>query len=201
MGHCWTPEEKARLIDVWNEPGSLKAIAAQHFPGRSFESLKAMGRNLDLPANRKERLQYRLPPAAGEILVRKALEHNESLTCYEMEIIIGSVTIQTVQEYVKRWFEAGELHIVGWRRRSNDGQWSAAYKIGKGDNVPKPAPKPLAKVSRESYARQVGGLKKTSNPFLVAAGLVEAPKDGKGRVYKQSMEVDEWIHRGLGEAA
>jgi hypothetical protein len=191
MDRNWTPEEKARLVDVWNEPCSLKALAAQYFPGRSPEGLKAMGKRLELPSNRKKRLQYRLAPAPGEILVRKALEHNSSLTCYEIEIIIGSVTIQTIQEYVKRWFEAGELHIVDWRRRSNDGHWSAAYKLGKGVNVPRPAPKPAAKVSRERYARQIGRMKKNSNPFLAAAGFVQAPAGARGRVYKQAMNIND----------
>lgn len=187
----WTEEEKILLGKVWLEPGSLKLLAAKYFPARTSDGLKMMGVRLGLPSTRG-RLKYHRRPGACAIKVRQALEQNDSLTCYEIEALLGgSVTLQTVQDYAKRWFLAGETHIAGWRRRSPDGQWSAAYKLGKGVNEDRPAAKSGNQVNRERYARSVG-CKKTTNPFLVAAGLVEAPKCSNGRVYAQPMEIDDW---------
>lgn len=181
----WSDKERALLELVWNEPGSLKMLAAKYFPGRTSEGLKSAGIRLGLPASRG-RLKYHRPLAPGAQSVREALESNDSLTCYEIEIIAGTVTLQTVQKNLKQWLEAGEVHIVGWRRRSHDGQWSAAYRLGRGENVPKPARKTQVQVNRDQYARNVGMRKKT-NPFLVCAGLVAPPPSASGRIIRQDM--------------
>lgn len=188
----WSDEDKARLASVWNEPGSLKMLAAKYFPGRTAEGLKSVGVRLGLPSTRG-RLKYHRPLAPGAKSIREALETNDSLTCYEIEIIAGTVTLQTVQKNLRHWLEAGEVHIVGWRRRSHDGQWSAAYRLGRGENVPKPARKTQVQVNRDQYARNVGMRKKT-NPFLVCAGLVQIPVGTVGRVYRQSMSINNEEH-------
>lgn len=186
---AWTDEEDELLKRVWGEKGSLKMLAAAYFPDRTGKALADRAPRIGLPTKRGNLGHGQVSFCA--IQIKRAIEENGALTCYELEKAAG-VQLPRAQEIVRGWLEKGECHIVDWRRRSSDGPWSAAYALGKGENVPKPARKSGALVKREYLARRYGK-KRTPNPFAVAAGLVQAPPAQTGRVFKQEMEVDQWF--------
>ncbi|MEX3933304.1 hypothetical protein AB4Y32_16125 [Paraburkholderia phymatum] len=174
----WIEEEDERLKRVWGEKGSLKILAAKHFPGRTGKGIADRARRIGLPTKRGNLGHGQVSYCAMQM--RKAIEENGPLTCYELESAAG-VKMARAQEIVREWLENGECHVVDWRRRSSDGQWSAAYALGNGENIPKPARKSIASVKRDWYARR-HGKKRTPNPFAAAAGLVTIPQGQQGRV-------------------
>jgi hypothetical protein len=152
---------------------------------------------LGLPMGRGD-LKYERGLSPCELAIRNALDEHGALTCYELEEA-GIVKLGRAQAITKRWHENELCHIVDWRRRCNDGQWAAVWKYGSGVDKPKPPRKTPSQLGRERYARTVGVLKR-ANPFAVALGAIQPPGAAtKGRVFKQSMEIDGWEHKGLRE--
>ncbi|WP_027815181.1 hypothetical protein [Paraburkholderia bannensis] len=73
------------------------------------------------------------------------------------------------------------VHIVAWRWPEAFGRAEALWALVSAPDAPEPMG---AKRLRRGALRR-------ANPFLAAAGLVQAPAGRPGRVYKQSMSVND----------
>jgi hypothetical protein len=181
---AWPKEDDDRLREAWNAPGPLKWKLDQ-FPGRTWAALCNRGAFLGLP-RRTDRRVIGMQTAWAEDEVVKALTDSDPLTVREIARASG-----VSESHVSKLLRGGrgtKYRIGDWtRQRSNGtGDYWPKWELGSGSDAPKPANQ--TREERNAVVRSKRRMKAAqSNPFLVAAGLIQAPKCSKGRVYAQSM--------------
>lgn len=91
------------------------------------------------------------------------------------------VTADRVRKLISE--HRAEVHIKSWRWSDDRMSIAALWTLGDGPDAPKPMG---LRRWRDMNKRR------RPNPFLAAAGLVQAPtNEATGRVYKQAMEVED----------
>lgn len=181
---AWSPEEDARLRQAWNAPGPLKWKLDQ-FPGRTWAALCNRGVFLGLPTRTKKRV-IGMKTAWAEDLIVQALQDSDPLTVKEL-----ALKSRVSPSHVGRLLSDGhgkKYRIADWTRTrfTGCGDWWPKWELGNGPDDPKPAKQ--TRPERNKSVRAKRRIKAAQrNPFLVAAGLIEAPKRGIGRIYKQDM--------------
>lgn len=73
------------------------------------------------------------------------------------------------------------VYIVDWRWPASLGRAEALWALGNAPDAPEPM----------GAQRARRGAVRRANPFLAAAGLVQAPVGRPGRIYKQSMSIND----------
>lgn len=181
---AWSKEDDDRLREAWNSPGPLKWKLDQ-FPGRTWPALCNRGVFLGLPRRTAKRV-IGMQTAWAEDLIVKALTDSDPLSVKELALASG-----VSESHVYRLLKDGhgkKYRIAEWTRQrfTGCGDWWPKWELGKGQDAPKPANQ--TREERNASVRAKRRVKTMqSNPFLVAAGLIQAPKHGKGRTFKQDM--------------
>jgi hypothetical protein len=104
----------------------------------------------------------------------------------------------TAHKYLTIKHDAKQIHIADWSRKSPSAKPSPVWRLGPGEDAPHPGrltnTAKERKYRREDVQRRVqaGETVRGINPFATAMGIAEVPKGQTGRVYKQSMDVEEW---------
>lgn len=192
---AWSKEEDDRLREAWNSPGPLKWKLDQ-FPDRTWPALCNRGAFLGLPRRTDKRvIGTNVSWTEGDLV--KALTDSDPLTVKDLVRVTG-LSASNLQ----RLLNAGhgkKYRIAEWTRNrfTGCGAYWPKWELGSGPDAKKPANQTRAeRNARVRAKRRVKAAQ--SNPFLVAAGLIEAPKLGKGRVFKQDMVIH--LHDELEEA-
>lgn len=181
---AWSKEEDDRLRDAWSSPGPLKWKLDQ-FPGRTWPALCNRGVFLGLPTRTKKRV-IGMKTAWAEDQIAKTLIASDPLTVKELARLSG-----VSASHVGRLLGDGrgkKYRIAEWVRTrfTGCGDWWPKWELGSGPDAPKPMNQTRAQ--RNASVRAKRRIKAAqSNPFLVAAGLIEAPKRSKGRIFRQDM--------------
>lgn len=190
---AWTKDEDDRLRRAWDEPGPLKWKLNQ-FPGRTWPALCNRGKFLGLKRRTHKRVIGMKTAWVEEVLIN-TLQNADALTVKELSVLTGASVSQ-----VYKLLSDGhgkKYRIAEWTRTrfTGCGGWWPKWELGSAPDASKPANRTNAQ--RNASVRSKRRIKQLqNNPFLVAAGLIEAPKHGKGRVFQQSMDVDEWTKTG-----
>ncbi|WP_407971408.1 hypothetical protein ACJ51O_07865 [Burkholderia pyrrocinia] len=111
----------------------------------------------------------------------RAILEQEQLSVRELVKRCG-VSQQRVSELLT--IHRAEVHIVDWIPPEGRAQWRPVWAVGTGPDVPCPA------AIKSDAARGARSAMKR-NPFLTAAGLVTIPAGERGRVFQQSMDVND----------
>lgn len=181
----WTPEENAILAEIWASPRTIKA-GMHRLPNRTYDAARVHAEILGLgnktPAQKGSRSPY-------FIKIARSIAANGPLTTLEISRILGVCrrTIQRILDdchgtdfYIGDWKKVGSNHIA------------AAWMIGSLDDAPKPEPK-TAREAHKDYRTRKKIKAGKYDPFAVAAGLIRPVCTvHTGRVYQQSMDIDEW---------
>ncbi|WP_133254664.1 hypothetical protein [Paraburkholderia unamae] len=146
------------------------------FPRHTPHSVRRMAQSEGLARPRSGVVKFR--PGRDRLL--KLLKKESHLTAHEIGARLG-LTYRGAQNITLEY--RADLRIVGWLPPPNKGKWAAQWALANGmPDVPKPfLPK----------GTKTGGNKR-ANPFAAAAGMVVVPSGETGRVFVQSMDVDEW---------
>jgi hypothetical protein len=147
----WTAAEVALLREVWFEKGSLKEVAARHFPSRGWRGLMEQGRELGLPIRTKLRgSSYSW--VAEE--VNRVLAAEPNLTVPELvKRCAGSrkrITTLLADGHGTEYFKSGWERV----RVSGNGGWWPRWSLGAGPDAPKPEAMSDAFNGRQYRARQ-----------------------------------------------
>lgn len=183
---AWSPEEDQRLKDAWSAPGPLKWKLDQ-FPGRTWPALCNRGVFLGLPTRTKKRV-IGMKTAWAEDQLIKALTDSDPLTVKELARSAGVSVSRTYSLLCDG--HGKKFRIAEWTRTrfTGCGDWWPKWELGSGPDAPKPANQ--TREERNASVRAKRRVKTAqSNPFLVAAGLIEAPKRGNGRIFRQEATV------------
>jgi len=125
MGARWTPEDDARIADLWQSERTTKS-ALPEFPGRSIESIRKRAAALGLP-------DKRMPPSTLPEKARAYLKTVPTATAKEVADDVRSCE-QRMRDALRGMAKRGEIHVV-----SHDGPHNAAvYAYGPGENAIKP---------------------------------------------------------------
>lgn len=181
---AWSPEDDQRLIEAWSSPGPLKWKLDQ-FPSRTWPALCNRGAFLGLPTRTKKRV-IGMKTAWAEDQLVKTMQDSDPLPVKELARLSG-----VSASHVGRLLTDGhgkKFRIADWTRTrfTGCGDWWPKWELGSAPDAQKPANQTREK--RNASVRAKRRMKAAqSNPFLVAAGLIEAPKRGKGRIFRQDM--------------
>ncbi|MBN3848646.1 hypothetical protein G3N58_17715 [Paraburkholderia sp. Ac-20342] len=176
---AWSSEEDDRLRAAWDSPGPLKWKLDQ-FPGRTWPALCNRGVFLGLRARTKKRVVGMKTAWADDLIVR-VLTDSDPLTVKDLVRLTG-----VSGSHVGRLLNDGhgkKYRIAEWIRTrfTGCGDWWPKWELGTERDAPKPAKQTREeRIARKQAKRRMKAAQ--SNPFLVAAGLIEAPKRGKGVV-------------------
>jgi hypothetical protein len=178
----WSAEEDAILRDLWFAPRSIKS-GLHRLPNRSYDAAKLRAYRLDLglkPPSEKGTQSWVLRA------IIKTLSNGIQMTSREIATETGADP-GSIQNILAR-LRGVQFHISGWARVDSN-HLSKRWALGPGEDAPKPPRRPALechKAFRERRRIKKGLL----NPFATAAGFVSAPQAQRGRIYKQSMNVD-----------
>lgn len=186
----WTAEQDEHLRKVWKSGGRIKSHLSE-FPGHSLAAINTRAHDLGL--GRRGKHGFGEDPASWKVIT-KQLQAGDS-TCTRLAEDAG-MHQSTVYAYLSKKHAAGEVHIVGWQRLVQGAKSVPVYRFGPGIDKPRQV---LQNAQKEKKYRQAdlhkrviaGETVRTINPFASAAGLVVAPKGQIGRIYRQSMSVDD----------
>ena len=176
MNNDWTPEQEKLLLDIWPTGESIKrhikALGDRPYTTIMSHAKKVM-KLPPRPKTARGRQAYAWP------IIKAELERGHG-TAPELIARTG-LSMAPVCHRIREANPGpnGEIHIVDWRKRSSGGLPVAVYAIGPGINAPMPKPFTTA----EKWAKKKNRKASSANPFAAAAGLVNAPKNGTGRVY------------------
>lgn len=183
MKNDWTAEQEQLLRDIWPTGESIKRHI-KALGDRSYTTIISHAKKtLKLPPRPKTargRLAYAWP------LIKAELESGPG-TAPELIARTGL----SMAPVCHRLREAnpgpdGEIHIIGWRKKSHGGKPTAVYAIGPGENAPIPAPLTTAEKWVKKKTRNAGA----ANPFSVAAGFVPVRSTIPGRFIKHLHDDD-----------
>ncbi|ALS63610.1 hypothetical protein [Pandoraea apista] len=131
----WTPEQDARLCELWARDVPVDEIAAEL--GRTEIAVPKRARGaLGLP--RREIDQYRNPSIAWPAIQRE-LRKVPSADSKYLALVTGYSRRQMLL-LLRQHHDAKELHIAKWVRYSVAGQWAPQYALGAGEDAPRPVP-------------------------------------------------------------
>lgn len=173
----WSDQEIADLRRIHASRHSYKSML-HLWPGRTYDGVVNMAARLKLGPRPCLSHDY------SAILVAMLAElANGDFTGCQLAAIIGChrenpgrILRKNIKDKVP------QVHIVNWVRSRPGGCYIEVWRLGKGKNAPKPARKTadeyraMRRMRNQSKSKQV-------NPFLIAAGLAEAPTGQPGRVY------------------
>jgi hypothetical protein len=184
-GPTWSDEEKAILQRIYD--GDTTIIESAHLlPRRSLRAIRQRISETGLePRGGKSRSHFRWV----EIAVFEALRQHGPLHCHQIASLIGASS-DHVRAYAYKAHGLQQTHISGWCRLYDRGSNTPIWALGHGEDAPKPAKQTRAEKYRKDSVRRKAQ-RGTLNPFLAAAGLVQAPASAPGRVYKQSMSIND----------
>jgi hypothetical protein len=172
----WLMSEIKLLHEVYATAGSCAELMAM-FPRHTPGSVRRMASSEGLSR-----------PLAGVTKTRPGLERMISLlkevgplTSREMGKRLG-IKYRAVENLKGMYRE--NFRIAGWEPPPHMGKWSPKWGLANG--LPD-ALKPFV-----PKGTKTGGGRKKPNPFAAAAGLAIVPTGQPGRVYQQSMDVDQW---------
>lgn len=131
----WTPEQDARLCELWARDVPVEQIAAEL--GRTEIAIpkRALG-NLGLPRRAVD--QYRNQSIAWPAIQRE-LQKVPSADSKYLALVTGYSRRQMLI-LLRQHHTSGDLHIAKWYRYADKGQWAAQYALGAGEDAPKPVP-------------------------------------------------------------
>lgn len=143
----WLPEDDLRLTEVWKDPAALKT-QIDKFPGRTELALIHRGAELKLPDRRLfanaarsvattfariEKLIKARPGSMEEIAVR------------------ANVSKATVRRFITA--NRGEMHILKYRPRAENGYRAAVWTWGPGKDAVRPKAKTPNEIALAYYRR------------------------------------------------
>lgn len=178
----WSADEDTILREIWFAPRSIKN-GLHRLPGRSYDAAKLRANRLKLgikPPSEKGTQSWVLRAIIG------TLSNDVQMTSQEIAAATGADR-GSIQNILARW-RGVQFRISGWARVDSN-HLSKRWALGPGEDAPKPPRRPALechKAFRERRRIKKGLL----NPFATAAGFVSAPQSQRGRIYKQSMNVD-----------
>ncbi|MFY4709936.1 hypothetical protein [Burkholderia glumae] len=181
----WSDEEDTKLAQIWETDETIKH-GMHLLPGRTYNAARIRAKYIKLGIKKSSRAGSRsviLSLAVGALKKHGPMTINETAT-------VLSVDRKSLQDVLRkaRGIDVGvDVHICDWRKVDAN-HYSMVFAAGPGVNTKKPDPK-TGNQSWKEYKRKKAIESGKYNPFAVAAGLVEAPKLPKGRVYKQDMTI------------
>lgn len=177
--NLWTTGEARLLARLY--PSSMPAAALYAaFPRHPRRSVQAYARRVLKVSRPNSCKPPRATPAWDQM--REILEH-EALTAGELVARCG-VSQQRVSELLAN--HRGEIYVVDWRPPHGRGHWRAVWAYGDQPDAERPFQRNTAAAREERAARR-------RSPFLVAAGLVQAPAGEPGRRFQQPMTADDEV--------
>lgn len=174
MKNHWLTTEIALLRDRYATVKSCAELMGL-FPRHTSGSVHRMARIAGLSRPRAGVVKFR--PGLDRLL--RLLEQDGPMTTKEMGERLG--ISQGGAENIKRQYR-DRLRIAGWEPPAHMGKWAPKWGIANG--LPD-ARKPFSPKGTKT------GRKRHVNPFAAASGLVAVPTGQAGRVFKQSMDIDE----------
>ncbi|WP_176114291.1 hypothetical protein [Burkholderia cepacia] len=173
--NLWTTAE-ARLLARLYPSSITSAELYAAFPRHSRKSVQTFARRV-VKVKRAER--DRKACAAPAWARMRAILETEQLSVRDLVKRLG-VSQQRVSELLTN--HRAEVHIVDWIPPVGRARWRPVWAVGNTPDVPCPG---AAKAEADREARSA-----KRNPFLTAAGLVTIPAGKRGRIFRQSMDVD-----------
>ncbi|WP_144265802.1 SANT/Myb-like DNA-binding domain-containing protein [Pandoraea sp. SD6-2] len=145
----WSPEDSARLTDLWDSALPIKCIA-EHFPGRTTNAVRKHGRyGLGLPDRNGKR--GRATSIAWGAIQRELRKVPMGDSKY-LAMVTGYSRRQILL-LLSEHHEAGDLHIAGWVRYAPAGAWAARFSLGNGVDAQKPEPLTRKEIDRRRTLR------------------------------------------------
>jgi hypothetical protein len=141
----WSAEEDAILTQRWNEGWTAKQILRE-LPLRTEPALRKRRDVLQLPVRRL--FGSGIVIRATEKAIWAALRGKQS-TRDELAARAG-VCSQSISNFIKE--NRSQIHVSKWKR-SPSGKYVEVFKAGKGDDAPKPPPKPRAQTYADWWQR------------------------------------------------
>jgi hypothetical protein len=183
--NAWTTCEDAILREIWEYPEPIK-VNMHRLPTHSYRGIVMRAMALGLESRRNGRA-IKCSESACVTLARRALEAHGPFSVRELARASG-VSYRRVYDIVKQ--KRADIHICGWKRESETGQFAAVWKWGVGEDVPRPAPLTRSQREHRRHVRsksmriRSGETVRSLNPFATAAGLASAPPAMPGRIIK-----------------
>ena len=179
----WSPEEDSVLLEIYSNQRAVKHQLSR-LPGRSYPAVKARAARL--------KLDHKKPITDGSLswikpAIIAALSKSGSMTVADLERVTGA-TRAGMKPVIRRW-RGVDWHIAGWERVGVHG-WLPMWALGNEMDEPKPQPKSMTQACREWRQRQRIAQGRT-NPFASIAGFVSIPEGQRGRVFQQSMSIED----------
>lgn len=161
--NSFTTHEVATMRKYWPTPMPIAEILTM-LPRHTYDSLKHYAR---------ETLKLSRPNSWDRIRLMLMMKPR---TKAEIAAELG-ITIKSASTMIE--IHRAEVFVKSWDVLTGSGRRPARFALGNEPDAPIPTP------IRFQAKRRV-------NPFLAAAGLVQAPTtEATGRVYKQAMEVED----------
>lgn len=183
--NAWTTREDAILREIWERPEPVKLnmdLLAPH----SYRGIVMRAMALRLPSRRNGRA-IKCAESASVTLARRTLEEHGPFSVRELARASG-ISYRHAYEVIKQ--KRAEVHISGWKREAETGQFAAVWKWGVGEDVQRPLPLTRSQREHRRHVRSksqrllAGETMRSLNPFATAAGLVTVPPSAPGRVIK-----------------
>ncbi|AXK61493.1 hypothetical protein CN645_30470 [Burkholderia sp. IDO3] len=111
----------------------------------------------------------------------RAILEQEALSVREL-VKRCNVSQQRVSELLT--IHRVEVYISDWIPPVGKAQWRPIWSYGKQPDMPCPG-------SIKSAAARAASTAQRRNPFLAAAGLVTIPTGVRGRIFRQSMDIND----------
>jgi hypothetical protein len=143
----WSPEEDARLTEVWKDPAPIKT-QLDKFPGRSERALADRAAALKLP---DRRLFANTARGAATTFARlqKLIEARPSTT--DELAVRAHVSKKTAWRFVNA--HRARMHISKYRPRAANGYAAAVWAWGAGEDAKPPRAKTPNEIALKYYRR------------------------------------------------
>lgn len=181
--NTWTPEQEQLLRDIWPTGESIKRHI-KALGDRPYSTIMSHGKKVlnlgSRPKTARGRIAYAWPAIKAEL---------EKFPGTAPELIKRTgLTMAPVCGHLSGANPGpdGEIHIIGWRKRTTGGKPTAIYAIGPGENAPMPVP--FTNAEKWQHRRVRRGIGR--DPFALAKGAVCAPRGGHGRVIRNLVDDD-----------
>jgi hypothetical protein len=171
MGKRWSPEEKAKLRDIYAGKRSIKLRVREELPDRTYGSAKNQAIALGIVSKRHRGHAGRVGYSVICAAIESALSRVSGLTANQLAKCIGSSRDWTRKILCNS--RGSKFRVVAWTHEAATGNLAAVWALGAGPDAPKPPAAAATMRSRKwRAARRVRDGK--VNPFSTAMQQVAA---------------------------